>query len=561
MKKAYYVFIFLVIFLSACNAPPVAIEESLVVSDQIDSNPTEEIAAPTIESIERQRSSTPETSIVPTETTLPTIEPTSTPIPEEMRWHWVYSPETSQIQVVNQLGEIHSIGSMDIDEVYDYRLFRLNENRSLFFSLREEKPVVKLFGLDEIININIPGSFSIDRNMFLRSIQVVGNFDNFVYFLFATESSVEKDRSLYPSNGPLYQLDLDSLSINLIESNVYQDSFMDFRYYFYLSQEGSKIRYFKGQGITLFINELDFSNGTVRTIIQSTGSPNNVNGSDYGESFFLSKPDLFVTIDGYSKSFAKAQSQVKLLRSGEIIVFPSECYGPCQIEVVDPKTDAVIGNYLLPWSTQAYSRLGTRLLPDGTLIWVGESKGRLLKTPLTSGDFPDLEDIDSPVFRLSKDGSNKFIGVIREYDFEYLNRFPLSQDGRYILLKSSENSSYFIYDLFEDEETLSFPEVDNWNYDGGSVFFYSKGLLIQFYASALDEYSQFLSFLHFDSNESIFWEVPEYNILFCPDIFADGTIACWQQREDLNYDLVRFKPGTKDFTPLVENVYVLESIE
>lgn len=421
------------------------------------------------------------------------------------------------------------------------------------------KPVIKMFGLNEIQDVSLPAMFAYDEYMFLTSLQMVGTSDNFGYFIFTTESSYETSSSSYPEKGPLYQIDLNSLNFKLIDSNVYQSPYVDSRYYFFKSENGQKLRYFKAQDSALLINELDFLSGAVRTIAQSSGSPDIVNVSEFGDSFYLPRSDLYIRSDGTSKSFTNSQSDVRLIKSGEIIFIPSNCLGPCEIEVIEPLSGVVVEAYTLPWSTQAFSRLGTQLLPDGSLLWIGASKLSLITSPSTSNNFPELENDASPVFRLSVDGNYQLIGVRKLYDLEFSNQYPISRDGRFILLKSPSSSAYFIYDAYENKEVVSMPEYDNWIYDYGSTYFYPEGILIQFKASTSEkEYTQFFSLVHYDSSETFYWEDPDENILFCPDVFQDGSISCWIQNQDLNYDLVRFRPTTQNIIYLIENVFALE---
>lgn len=91
--------------------------------------------------------------------------------------------------------------------------------------------------------------------------------------------------------------------------------------------------------------------------------------------------------------------------------------------------------------------------------------------------------------------------------------------------------------------------------------FFTEGILIHFLASNTEkDYIDFYSLHKFGQTGSVYWEDQESSILTCPDLFMDGTISCWIQRPDLNYDLVRFEPKTENLKYLIENVFVLESI-
>lgn len=561
MKKLIFVSFLIILLLSACNSSPtpavssVAMDGTEIKDSVLESGISSEVVK------EKAESPTPEPIILPTETSTATIVPTSTPVPEKDRWHWIFSPDSGEIQVVNQLGDVRSIGKLDLNDVYNYRLLQYNDHQALFFTLLNGKPVIKMFGLNGIQDVGLPTAFSYDEYLYLASIQKAGASDKYGYFIFATESSYETAGSSYPEKGPLYQIDLNSLSIRLIDSNVFQDNIMDFRYYFFQSEDGQKLRYFKMQDSALLINELDFMNGTVRTIAQSTGSPDLVSASEFGNSFFLPKSDLYITANGSSKTFTRTQSIVRLLRSGEIVFIPNNCSGPCEINVVEPMSGAIVGTYTLPWSAQSYLRIGTQILSDGSLLWIGTRKIFLQDKPANPDLYSQLDDYDYPVFRLNQDGSSQVIGVFhpRDYTFEY--RYPISLDERFILMKSINDSKFFIYDSEKNQEILTLPSKNGWDFDYGYAFFYPEGILIDFSISnPQKEYSQLFALLHYGTQESVNWENSEDYIYFCPDIFADGTISCWVQRQDLNYDLVRFRPPTQNIINLIENVVVLEWI-
>lgn len=561
MKSLFFAFVVFVFLLSACSSSPTPTVSSVAMDGTENLDSTLESGISSSEVKEDIKSPAIEASILPTESITPTIIPTSTPVQEKDRWNWVFSPDSGDIQVVNQLGDVRSIGKLDLNDVYNYRLLQYNDHQALFFTLLNGKPVIKMFDLDGIQDVGLPSSFSYDEYLFLVSIQKAGASDNYGYFIFATESSYETVSSSYPEKGPLYQIDLNLLSIKLIDSNVFQDNSMDFRYYFFQSEDGQKLRYFKMQDSALLINELDFINGSVRPIAQSTGSPDFVSASKFGESFFLPRTDLYITATGLSKSFTNSQSVVRLLRGGEIILVPSNCSGSCELSVVEPMSGAIMGNYTLPWSTQSFLRIGTQILSDGSLLWIGTPKIYLQDKPSNTDLDSLLDDYDYPVFRLNQDGSSQVIGVFRPRDYTFEYRYPISQDERYILMKSLNSSTFFIYDSEKNQEILTLPSKNGWDFDFGYAFFHPEGILIDFSISNLQkEYAQLFALLRSGTQESVNWENSEDYINFCPDIFEDGTISCWVQRQNLNHDLVRFRPTTQNFNYLIENVVVLEWI-
>lgn len=551
----------ILVLMTACGSPPVVTENPFPTKEHTKTITPIEDTTPISESTLLPEQIEQEVIVSSTATFPPSVTPVEPSKLETDRWHWVFSPELAEIQVVNQIGETKSIGKLDLNDDFNSMVIQINKQNALFFSLLNGVPDIKLFDLEKIYDVILPGSFTYDENMFLYSIQVLGVFENFAYFTFATEPSYETTNTSYPEKGPLYQIDLNTNIAKLIDDNLYQSSLSDDRHYFFFSNNQSTLRYFKEQDSNLLLNELDLKTGSIQTIVQSSGSPNGVYVSTTGDSFYLTKTNLYVLADGTSKTIIENQSKPRLLRSGEIVLLPLDCTDSCDIDLIDPLSNNILGKYKLPWSSQSYFQIGTQLLADGSLLWIGTPKIYLIDTPTNTEYSSQLDDYDYPVFRLNQDGTSQLIGVFRPTDFMFPGYYPISEGERYFLLKSISGSSYFIYDSLENIEILNLPIKEGWDFDFGTASFQPEGILIQFSISNQQKgYSQVFSLLHYTSQKISYWENPEETTFFCPEIYEDGTIACWNQRQDLNYDFVRFRPGEINSKPLVENVYFIESI-
>jgi hypothetical protein len=553
MKNYFLSLSILILFLTACSAevsPPVAVPtESSTVSMEVNSTETNQ-----------PDSLLETTSTMPVATQTLMVSPTSTPIPEANRWHWVFKPDSSEILVVNQSGEVNSIGEFDLlVDNYDYRLLTVSDHQVLLFTFSQNKPVLFLLDLKEIQEINLPASFYYDANMLINSVEMVGVSENNAYFIFSNEQSYETTGSSYPEKGPIYKIDLISTEVSLVDEKVYHEPLYDNRLLFLQSKDGLFTRYFSANNNDLLVRELNLETSEIRTITSSTGSPYRVNFSTYGDIFHLTNTNLVIDVEGRSVAITNSESGLRLLRSGEAVIFPGNCQGPCDLEIMDLMTNKILKNFTLPWVIQSFNRLGTQFLPSQNMLWIGAASGSLLEPSATQGDFPELDEFDSPVFLLSDEKPAELIGVY-SYEFSNFSQFPISDDGRYILLKSLTGTKYFIYDVYNNLELFTLPIQDGWDYFYGDVRFYEEGILIHFLASNPEkEYADFYALYEYGKTESVYWEDHEGMILTCPDLFSDGTLACWFQSPDLSYDLVRFNPKDQIKVTLIENIEVLES--
>jgi len=161
---------------------------------------------------------------------------------------------------------------------------------------------------------------------------------------------------------------------------------------------------------------------------------------------------------------------------------------------------------------------------------------------------------DSPLFRLTPDGQARLVGI-------YIGN--TSEDGRYMLLRAPDQSSFFVYDAMADRPLFDIP-IDNTleDYFVMSVQFFDTGILINLIPSVPSGQNEYRYFYHayiYKTSTPIAWEDVNAEINSCPDLLDDGTLVCWFYRTDsTNFDLVRYDPATGTKTTLLGNSWLVE---
>ena len=138
-----------------------------------------------------------------------------------------------------------------------------------------------------------------------------------------------------------------------------------------------------------------------------------------------------------------------------------------------------------------------------------------------------------------------------------------SADGRYILMRASDQSSFFIYDAVADQSLFDIPiDPTLEDYFVMSTRFYDTGILVNLSPSVPGGQNVYRFFYHayvYETAVSIAWEDVNAEINSCPDLLEDGTLVCWFYRTDsTNFDLVRFDPVTGTQTVLQENAWLID---
>jgi hypothetical protein len=247
------------------------------------------------------------------------------------------------------------------------------------------------------------------------------------------------------------------------------------------------------------------------------------------------------------------------LKDGNVAIYPRECVDDCEIKVFTPFGSTAELTYKFPWvieSASLYNSLD-QVLPDQSLLVAGRPSAFLSNSPAAAADYPDLLGEDSPLFRLMPDGQVRLVGI-------YTGN--VSDDGHYMLLRSSDQASFFIYDVLADRPLFDIPidtTLDNYFV---TVRFLDMGILVTLSAAApggQGDYRYFYSAYVYETSTFITWEDVNFEIGACSDLLNDGTLVCWLNQADptsIAYDLVRFDPVTGAKTLLLENAWLINFI-
>lgn len=262
-----------------------------------------------------------------------------------------------------------------------------------------------------------------------------------------------------------------------------------------------------------------------------------------------------MNIDGDQKDFSDKSLALWPLKDGKSVIFPRDCADNCEIKVVSPfGTDAEL-TYRLPWGTQsgAFSEGIGQLLPDQSFLFVGSSSRSLSTKPAALQAYPDLKDDDSPVFRLTPDGQARLVGITQD---------ATSPDGRYTLMRSSDQTAFFIYDVVEDRPLFTMPIDPDLEEYLTKASFFDDGILVNLTASVPGGQKVYRNFYHaysYKTSTSRAWEDAKLEFNGCPDLLEDGSVVCWLYRTDTsNADLIRYDPSSGTKTPLLENVWLID---
>ena len=490
-----------------------------------------------------------------------TATPSPTPIPIPPIWQWVYDPESTDILAVNLSGETRVIGTLDLEAARNYLAIPIQDELALLLVASDVTLRAYLLSIESLQPIRMPDSFPYNGVISPTSLAGMGIYEQYIVFTYATRESVGgHGGNDMPRNGPAFYVDTANLTARLIDSAVMYDAWTDTRRWFHLSNDGQFLRYLNGDPSDMKVRQVDLLTGETRTIASTTKSPFSIYGSPSGDLWSLRYSGLIVDLDGNRADFNDTGLRFKPLEGGKGISMPVECSAPCTLQVMTPFGSDPVLNYSLPWSISggAYFPLLSQLLPDESLLFVGNSDSLVGNPTGTLEMYPGLLADDEPVFRLSPDGEARLVGAYRQYDFNSSGRMPISEDGRYILLKAQDQSEFFVYDVLADKALFSLPFEPGLEYFYSTLQFHEKGILLHLSAATLDDqYQYYYSLYLFDGGRAVAWEDTAGVFLSCPDLYNDGSLACWVYTES-GSDLVRYDPVSGTQTTLLESVWVLE---
>ncbi|MEP7136849.1 MAG: hypothetical protein ABI904_18135 [Chloroflexota bacterium] len=551
MKRIAALTFAIVIFLSACASPATSTSAPAV----------------TIEST----STTQPATITPVDNTATatfTPEPTSTstPVPPSPHWYWSVDSVTLKVIAVNQFGDRKKIGTLDNPDSLHTASISLDAERALLFLDDNNTLRVYLLTLNGMQKIKLPSEPAYFNTEFSQSGRVVvAVHADFAVFTYPTVGAEQSQTVGAVASGPVFLVDLKSLTASLIDKEGNRDPLDVNRAWFRTSQDGRYLRYINGNpdADKMEIRELDLVTGKARTIYTTQGSPSRIYPAPEGDLWYLGKANIILDLNGHQTDFTNDVKMFTPLKDGKGVVYPWNCVDNCEIKVFEPFGNAAALTYNLPWTIDgASSYVKVRqYLPDQSLLFAGLPYAMLSKAPAIVKTYPDLKKEDIPLFRLTPDGKSRLVGIYVEGDLTS----NVSADGRFILMQSIDKTSFFLYDAVTDRSLFSMPINTELEKPLTTVKFFDNGALVNLSAAVPGTknsvYRIFYAAYSYKTSTTQTWEDVNSEISSCPDLLEDGTLVCWFGRTDgtNNYDLVHLDTATGIKTTLLENIWLIDS--
>ncbi|NOT06030.1 MAG: hypothetical protein HOP27_15665 [Anaerolineales bacterium] len=545
MKRIISLLSTLVIFIFACASPAVS-TPTVQVESTSTSQPVESTAT-------SASTFTPE----------PTITPT--PVPPSLHWYWGVDSDTLKVIAVNQLGDRKEIGELSQADYLHARATSLDDERALLFLDNDDTLRVYLLTPDGMQKIKLPSEpvyFDTELSQFSRAVVAV-HADSAV-FTYTTMDSSQSMSMGAVDTGPIFLVDLKSLTAALIDNEVSLDPYDANRTWFRTSQDGRYLRYLNGNADAekIEIRELDLVTGAARTINTNQGPPTRVHASPEGDLWYPDSANLILDLNGNQMDFADEAQMFTPLKDGKGLVYDWDCVDNCELNVITPFGNDAALTYNLPWTIEgSTSYVNVRqVLPDQSLLFAGMSYSALSNIPAIVETYPEMTQLDIPLFRLTPDGQTRLVGFYIEGDFTS----NVSPNGQFILMKPTDKTSFFIYDAVADRPLFDMPINPDLEDPLVTIKFFDNGMLADSSASEPgtknNVYHNFYYLYDFKTSTALNWEDVNAEINTCPDLLEDGTLVCWFYRTDGdNFDLVRFDPASGTKTTLLENVWLIDS--
>lgn len=500
-----------------------------------------------------------------TPTAQPSAQPTAAPLPTQTllpqpeQWRWGYDNISSSIIAMSLAGEMRKLAPVDQEVAYNAWLISVDATRGLYFSAVNGHLRVYLLTSDAMTEITMPETYPQNPEIFPGDTRLIHMYGSQIAFAFVVTDAVGS----YPSDGPLFVVDIDTLTAKLIDPKVYFSPNLDVRAWIFSTADERIIRYTSSSGKGLEIRELDMQSGQVSTILTSSGSPYGTAASPAGDLWYLSKTGTIQDLAQNQKGIASEVSFFRPIDGEQGIILPNQCTDKCALQVISPFGDSAVKYYTLPWSIQTltYYRQYLRLLPDDDLIVVGQMAANFTKPPSLMQDYPTLKNIEQPAIRLSPDGKARLLGIYPAAEFSGVGSSPLSQDGRYLVLKAIDGASFFVYDMQNDSNLFNFPLDPALDYFYATANYFDQGILLHLTASLADKtYQDFYSLYRNNTADTVNWTDNSTQMFACSDMYADNTLACWFTLPDDSYAFSRFDPASGKKTPLAEHLMLLENL-
>ncbi|MBI5353458.1 MAG: hypothetical protein HZB50_12530 [Chloroflexi bacterium] len=547
MKRNIPLLFILVIFIFACASPTVS---TSVPNVQVESTSTPK-------SVEATTTAT--TTSIPEPTIIPT------PVPPSPHWYWGVDSDTLKVIAVNLLGDRKEIGELDRADYLQADATSLDDERALLFLDDNETLRVYLLTPDGMQKIKLPSEpvyFNTELSQFGRA--VVAVHGDFAVFTYVTYGAYQSQTVGAVDTGPVFLVDLKSLTAALIDKEASLDPYNANRAWFHTSQDGRYLRYLNGNADAekIEIRELDLLTGTARTINTNQGPPTRVHASPEGDLWYPDSANLILDLNGNQMDVADEDQMFTPLKDGKVIVYPWNCVDNCEIRVFAPFGEDAELAYNLPWTIEgSTSYVNIRqVLPDQSLLFAGMSYSALSHTPAIVDTYPELTRLDIPLFRLTPDGQARLVGIYIEGDFTS----NISPNSQFMLMKPTDKTSFFIYDAVADRSLFDMPINPDLEDSLVTARFFENGILADLSAAEPGTnhsvYHHFYYLYNFKTSTVQVWEDVNAEINTCPDLLDDGSLVCWFYRPDgNNFDLVRFDPASGMKTVLLENVWLIDT--
>lgn len=547
MKRNIPLLFTLVVFIFACGAPAVSTPQpDQPVESTSTSQPVESTAT-------SASTFTPE----------PTL--TSTPVPPSPHWYWGVDSDTLKVIAANQFGDRKEIGELSQADTLHATATSLDDERALLFLDNDDTLRVYLLTPDEMQKIKLPSEpvyFDTELSQFSRA--VVAVYADSAVFTYTTMDSGQSMSMGAVDTGPIFLVDLKSLTAKIIDQEVSLDPYDANRAWFRTSQDGRYLRYLNGNADAekIEIRELDLVTGTARTINTNQGPPARVHASPEGDLWYPDSANLILDLNGNQMDFADEAQMFTPLKDGKGLVYDWDCVDNCALNVITPFGNDAPLTYNLPWTIEgSTSYVNVRqVLSDRSLLFAGMSYSALSNPPAIVETYPEMTQLDIPLFRLTPDGQARLAGFYIEGDFTS----NVSPNGQFTLMEPTDKTSFFIYDAVADRPLFDMPINPDLEDALVTIKFFDNGILADSSASEPgtknNVYHHFYYLYDFKTSTVVNWEDVNAEINTCPDLLEDGTLVCWFYRTDGdNFDLVRFSPANGTKTVLMENVWLIDS--
>jgi hypothetical protein len=548
MKRLVSLLFSMVILASACASPAVSTSAPIQKVQSTSTSPSAENTTTATYAF------TPE----------PTI--TSTSVPPSPHWYWGVDSAAMKVIVANQLGDRKEIGSLDHAVYPNIESISLDDERALLFLDDNNILRVYLLTLDGVQKIKLPSEpvyFNTDFSYFSRTVVTVHN--NYAVFTYITTDTSQIMTVGAVDTGPVFLVDLKSLTAKLIDTKGNRDPLDANHAWFRASKDGRYLRYINGNPDVdkMEIREVDLVTGEVRTIYTTEGAPTRLYPSPEGDLWYLRDANIILDVNGNKTAFTDHAQMASPLKDGEVLVYPWSCVDNCAIKIFAPFGSAATLTYNLPWKIDgATSYVKVRqLLPDQSLIFAVLPYINFSNIPAIVETNPDLAKEDIPLFRLTPEGKSRLVGIYVEGDLTS----NVSPNGQFFLMQPTDKSSFFMYDAVVDRPLFSMPINTELEAPLANIKFFDNGILVKMSAAVPGTKNSVFRYFyyeyHYQSSTTQAWEDVNLEFDTCIDILDDGALVCWVAGTDgtNNENLIRFDPATGAKTILLENTMLIDS--